>query len=172
MAEYGRLALDMGQVGTAAQLLERADDPGKPDWRILSARGTVNAKQGQYKEAIAYFERARALAPGQASVASNLAMAYAMDGHAAKAETLLRHAAEQPDADPRVKQNLALVLNLQGKSNETVKTDDAAPAAAVASADPDTWLVQVVSADAAANASRKSRTNLATGSNVRTQASP
>ena len=39
LSEYGRLALDQGQVSTAAQLLELADDPAKPDWRLLSARG-------------------------------------------------------------------------------------------------------------------------------------
>lgn len=114
LSEYGRLALDLGQDSVAAQLLERADDPAKPDWRVLSARGTVLAKQGQYKEAITFFERARALAPTQASVLNNLALAHAMDGEAAKAEGLLRQAEKTAD-DPRVQQNLALVLGLQGK---------------------------------------------------------
>lgn len=146
LSEYGRLALEMGQVGTAEKLLERADDPAKPDWRVLSARGTVLAKQGQYKEAINYFERARSLAPGQSSIVSNLAMAYTMDGHAAKGESLLRQAAEDPNADPRVKQNLALVMGLQGKSNEAGGSGEARTAAAALSADnPDTWIVKVSS---------------------------
>ncbi len=144
LSEYGRLALEMGQVGTADKLLERADDPAKPDWRILSARGTVQAKQGQYKEAINYFERARAMAPGQSSIVSNLAMAYTMDGHAAKGESLLRQAAEDPAADPRIKQNLALVIGLQGKSTEAQGSSEARTAAAALSADnPDTWIVKV-----------------------------
>ena len=42
LSEYGRLALDMGQTSTAGQLLERADDPTKPDWRVVSARGVVS----------------------------------------------------------------------------------------------------------------------------------
>ena len=118
LSEYGRLALDLGQVSTAKSLLERADDPAKPDWRVISARGTVLAKEGQYKEAIAYFERARALAPGQASVLNNLAMAHAMDGEAAKAETLLRQATDAEGSNARVRQNLALVLGAQGKHGE------------------------------------------------------
>ena len=115
LSEYGRLALEAGQVSTAGELLARADDPGKPDWKILSARGTVFAKQGRVKEAIDYFERARALAPQQASVLNNLAMAYTMDGQAAKGEELLRQAQSTGTADDRVKQNLALVMDLQSK---------------------------------------------------------
>jgi Flp pilus assembly protein TadD len=117
LSEYGRLALELGQDSLAARLLERADDPIHPDWRVLSARGTVLAKQGRHKEAIAFFERARALAPNQASVLNNLALALAMDGQAQKAEGLLREA-EQAGDDPRVRQNLALVLGLQSKYAE------------------------------------------------------
>ena len=115
LSEYGRLSLDMGQISTAGELLARADDPGKPDWKILSARGTVLAKQGRLKEAIELYEKARSLAPEQASLMNNLAMAYTMDGQAARGEALLRQAANSGSTDPRVKQNLALVLDLQGK---------------------------------------------------------
>jgi Flp pilus assembly protein TadD len=120
LSEYGRLALELGQVSTAGQLLARADDPAKPEWRVLSARGTVHAKQGRYKEAIEYYERARALAPDQASVLNNLGMAFTMNGEAARGEELLRQAAAMDAADPRVERNLALVRELQGKSAANV----------------------------------------------------
>jgi Flp pilus assembly protein TadD len=121
LSEYGRLALEQEQVPLAVQLLERADDPAKPDWRVLSARGAAMAKQGQYKAAIPFFERARALAPNQASVMSNLALAYAMDGQAQKAEPLLRQATVGDAGEPRVRQNLALILRLQGKTDEAMR---------------------------------------------------
>src|SRR4029079_9653302 len=54
-SEYGRLALELDQVGMAAQALSVADDPANPDWRIISARGTVFAKQGKYREAIPFY---------------------------------------------------------------------------------------------------------------------
>ncbi len=132
VSEYGRLALDLGHTGMASQLLERADDPTKPDWRVTSARGTVLAKQGQYKEAIPFFERAIEMAPSQSSVQNNLAMAYAMDGQADKAEELLKQAKAAGNTDPRVKQNLALVLNLQGKKAEAAEVSgEAQPVVAV-----------------------------------------
>jgi Flp pilus assembly protein TadD len=118
-SEYGRLALDLGQVALAERLLKQADDPTKPDWRVISAQGTALAKQGRHREAQPYFERALALSPNNPSVMNNLAMAYALDGQAAKAEALLRQAAALPDANPRVHQNLALVLGLQGKFDES-----------------------------------------------------
>jgi Flp pilus assembly protein TadD len=117
-SEYGRLALEAGQIPTAQKLLDAADDVTNPDWRVISARGTILAKQGKHKEAIALYERALQLAPDQTSILNNLALAHAMDGRADKAEPLLKRAAEVQGADPRVSQNLSLVLGLQGKHGE------------------------------------------------------
>jgi Flp pilus assembly protein TadD len=116
--EYGRLALEFDQISLAQKLLEHADDPARPDWRVISARGTVLAKQGNYGSAIPYYERALALAPDQPSLLNNLALAHAMEGHPDRAEPLLRRAAAADRADPRVSQNFALVLGLQGKYDE------------------------------------------------------
>lgn len=124
--EYGRLALELDQVSLASKLLEAADDPAKPDWRIISARGTVFSKQGQYKAAIPYYERALMLSPNKASVINNLAMAHAMSGDPKHAEELLRSVAADDAASPKVRQNLALVLGLQGRHDEAkaVATQD------------------------------------------------
>ena len=92
-SEYGRLALEFDQVSLAQKLLRAADDPANPDWKVISARGTVLAKQGRYRDAIAFYERALALAPDQASVLNNLALAHAMEGSPEKAEPLLKQAA-------------------------------------------------------------------------------
>ena len=117
--EYGRLALELGQVGTADKILAFADDATQPDWRIISARGTVLAKQGQYKAAIPFYERALQLSPDQPSVLNNLAMAQTMSGAPQQAEELLRKAENQPSAkNEKIRQNLALVLGLQGRYDE------------------------------------------------------
>ena len=117
-SEYGRLALEFDQLSVAQRLLEQADDPANPDWRVISARGTVLAKQGSYRDAIPFYERALALSPNQSSVLNNLAMAHAMEGNADQAEPLLKRASAAGGQDPRVGQNLALVLGLQGKYDE------------------------------------------------------
>jgi Flp pilus assembly protein TadD len=121
-AEYGRLALEFDQIGLAQKLLEQAEDPANPDWRIISARGTVLAKQGRYRDAIPLYERALTLVPEQPSVLSNLALAHAMEGEADKAEPLLRRAASADGQEGRITQNLALVLGLQGKYDEAKLT--------------------------------------------------
>lgn len=117
-SEYGRLALELDQVSLAEQLLAAADDPGKPDWRVISARGTVLAKQGKYSEAVPYYERALGLNHDQPSLLNNLALAHLMSGNAAKAEPLLRQALRQNGADDKVRQNLALVLGAEGRHEE------------------------------------------------------
>ena len=120
-ADYGRLALDLDQIGVAKKLLEVADDPTSPNWRIILARGTALAKEGSYREAISFYERANALNPGHPSVLNNLALAYTMSGEPERGETLLRQAASAGADNAKVRQNLALVLGLQGKYDEATQ---------------------------------------------------
>ena len=49
---------------------------------------------------------------------SNLGLSYALSHDLPRAESVLREAAASPRADARERQNLALVLALQGKFNE------------------------------------------------------
>jgi Flp pilus assembly protein TadD len=137
LGELGRLALEFDQLSLAQRALEAADVPDKPDWKVISARGTVLAKQGQHKAAIPFFERALALAPNQPSVLNNLAMANAMSGDAAKAEEILRTAAAKSDAPAKINQNLALVLGLQGKYEESKIAGSAGGSSQVASENTD-----------------------------------
>ena len=116
--EEGRLALDMGQRDLAEKLLTRANDPAHPDWRIVNALGTLEAQRSNRAGALGYFEKANALAPNQPNVLNNLALAYALGGDPAKAETLLRKAAASGGDVKKIRQNLALVLGIEGKTGE------------------------------------------------------
>ncbi len=138
-SEYGRLALELDQVSTAKPLLALADDPSKPDWRVISARGTVLAKEGNYKDAIPFYERALALSNSSPTVQNNLAMAYALNGEAERSEELLRQAANR-GGPAKVRQNLALVLGLQGKYDEATRVGTRDQG--VATANEDTALVR------------------------------
>jgi Flp pilus assembly protein TadD len=117
-AELGRLALDMNRLDIATQTLKTAEAQGIKDWKTLSAQGTLRAKRGQYAEAQQYFLAALQEQPDAVSVINNLALSYALDGKADKSEELLRKAVAGGQGDKRVRQNLAMVLGLQGKFEE------------------------------------------------------
>lgn len=116
--EYGRLALEFDQLAAAQHAIQVAEAVDNPDWRVVSAHGTLLAKQGQHKAAIPYFERALQLSPNQPSVLNNLAMATAMSGDPKSAEDILKRIPVNANAPAQVNQNLALVLGLQGKYDE------------------------------------------------------
>lgn len=125
-SEYGRLALDMGKVQMADQLLNRAlRAKGNPDWRLLSALGTIQAKRGDHKKAQSYYIAALKKQPGATSVYNNLALSYALDGKAGDAENLLKQAVNKGHNTQVVRQNLALVLGLQSKFDEAQKVAQA-----------------------------------------------
>ena len=120
-AELGRLALDMDRLDIAQQTLKVAEVQGVKDWKTLSAQGTLRAKQGRHAEAQQYYLAALEVQPDAVSVINNLALSYALDGKPNKAEELLRKAVASGTDDKRVRQNLALVLGLQGKFEEARK---------------------------------------------------
>jgi Flp pilus assembly protein TadD len=117
VGERGLLALELGQVDKAVDLLARSQNPGKPDWRMQSAYGAALSAAGRQKEAQAEFSKALAAAPGQPSILNNLALSYALEGRHEDAEKTLRQASAQ-SADPQARQNLALLLGLKGKTGE------------------------------------------------------
>src|SRR5690606_38000759 len=73
---------------------------------------------GQSANARQLYRRALELAPGEPTVLSNLGMSYVLEGDLKAAETYMRQAAQAPAADSRVRQNLALVVGLQGRFQE------------------------------------------------------
>jgi Flp pilus assembly protein TadD len=115
---FGRALADDGHYTEAVDVLDRAQAPGQPDWRILSAQGAALDQMGRHEEAQRYYGTALRLAPDEPSVLSNLGLSYALSKDLVRAETTLRRAADQPNVDPRVRKNLALVVGLQGRWSE------------------------------------------------------
>ncbi len=118
LGAYGRALSDVGRLKEAADVLSRAHVPEKPDWRVLSAQGAVADQLGDQPMAQRFYEEALKIVPGEPSVLSNLGLSYALAKRLPEAEQALRQASDHPRADARVRQNLALVLGLQGKFNE------------------------------------------------------
>jgi Flp pilus assembly protein TadD len=118
LAGYGRALADNGNFQQAFEVLGRAHSPEDPDWRILSAQGAALDQLGQGEEARQYYASALRIVPDEPSVLSNLGLSYVLSKDLAKAEETLRRADGRPDADPRVRQNLALVIGLRGHMAE------------------------------------------------------
>jgi Flp pilus assembly protein TadD len=118
LGAYGRALADAGNLQQALDVLNRAHTPDRPDWRILSVQGAVLDQMGQHEEAQRYYTTALRIAPEEPSVLSNLGLSYALSKDLTKAEATLRRAVAAPRVDPRVRQNLAFVLGLQGRFAE------------------------------------------------------
>jgi Flp pilus assembly protein TadD len=118
LGEYGRALAEAGDYSQALDVLGRAHSPDQPDWRILSAQGAVLDQLGRHEEAQRYYLTALKIVPDEPSVLSNLGLSYALSKDLANAETTLHRAAAHQPVDPRVRQNLALVVGLQGRFAE------------------------------------------------------
>jgi Flp pilus assembly protein TadD len=118
LGAYGRALADVGQFTQALQVLSKAHTPDQPDWRVLNAQGAVHDQLGNNAEARRYYETALRIVPDEPAVLSNLGLSYALSKDLARAEEVLRRA-DGPNANAKVRQNLGLVLALQGKFEES-----------------------------------------------------
>jgi Flp pilus assembly protein TadD len=117
---YGKELVAAGKGAQAAGILQEAIAKGSSDWKTYSALGSAFDQQGKYAEARTNYEQALKLSPNQITVLNNLGMSYALEGDLAKAESTLKSASELPagKTEPRLRQNLALVIGLQGRFDE------------------------------------------------------
>lgn len=117
---YGKRLITNGQTKEAISILKQAESRGERDWRLYSALGSALDQTGQHRQARAYYQRALQVNPTEVKIQNNLAMSYTLEGKFANAEKILRAASNTPKgrALPRIRQNLALVVGLQGRFNE------------------------------------------------------
>ena len=110
LGAYGRALAEAGNYDQALEVLDRAHTPDQPDWHILSVQGAVLDQMGRHADAQRHYLTALKIAPDEPSVLSNLGRSYALSKNLREAEATLRRAAARPPVDPRVRQNLALVV--------------------------------------------------------------
>jgi Flp pilus assembly protein TadD len=126
LAGWGRALADNGNFQQAFDVLTRAHSPENPDWRILSVQGTALDQLGRHDEARRYYASALKIVPGEPAVLSNLGISYMLSKELPKAEEALRQAMASPNAGSKVRQNLGLVVGLQGRfaeAEQIVKAD-------------------------------------------------
>jgi len=121
LGAYGRALADAGEYAEALDALERAHTPDNPDWRILNAQGAVLDQMGRHGEAQRHYSAALKIVPNEPSVLSNLGLSYMLEKNLKRAEYTLRKAVAQGNASPKVRQNLALVVGLEGRYAEAEK---------------------------------------------------
>jgi len=120
---YGRKLVAAGKADKAIPILESAERNGDQDWRVMSALGAAYDQTGLYTKAREQYAMALKADPQNLVVMNNMAMSYALEGNLKQAEAELRAADALPRSktEPRIRQNLALVVGLQGRFDEATK---------------------------------------------------
>ncbi len=119
-AYYGKQLVRSGQSARAIPVLQNVVKSGKADWKTYSALGSAHDQGGRYVQARQYYETALKSRPGEASIMNNIGMSHLLEGNLPQAEAILKKADAQPNSrrQPRVRQNLALAVGLQGRFDE------------------------------------------------------
>ena len=120
LAAYGKALAGAGQLSKALKVVRRAQADDQPDWKLYSAEGAIHDQLGRPKEARASYKRALEIQPNEPSVLSNLGMSHLLTGDLKTSERYLRNALERKAAST-TRQNLALVVGLQGRFEEAEK---------------------------------------------------
>ncbi len=130
-ATYGKALVRQNRGAEAIAVLTGPALQSSQDASIYSALGSAYDQTGAFNEARASYRHALMLKPGDTATLNNSAMSYMLHGDPAQAEALLRQAlAAKQSADPRIRQNLALAIGLQGRFDEAreVASKDLPPA--------------------------------------------
>ncbi|MHA7774841.1 tetratricopeptide repeat protein [Roseibium sp. M-1] len=122
---YGKVLAMNGRFEEALNVLQRAQRPDTPDWRLMSAEAAIYDQTGDHLKARSLYKQALLIAPDDPSLLNNLGLSYLLSNELPDAEYTLRKAASLPGADSRVRQNLALVLGIQGKYDEAIQVAQA-----------------------------------------------
>ena len=118
LLESARDRIGQNQGFYAIDPAQRAEALQPHDWRPVSLLAVALEQSERDSEALVAHKKALALAPDNPATLSNLGMYYATHGDKTQAEALLRRAAAAPGAGAQERQNLALVLGLEGRFDE------------------------------------------------------
>ena len=121
MAEYAAALIASERSQDAVTVLSEGLAITPSYGRLWSLKGAALDQQERYAEARQHYDRALRITPNDPNVMANIGLSHALSGDVATAEGWLRRAAAMPTASDSVRQNLMLVLQLQGKTGEADK---------------------------------------------------
>jgi Flp pilus assembly protein TadD len=107
------------QNEAALQATQKAISLNPRDARLQNSLGVIYDRLEAAPLAATAYQAALALAPNDSVVLSNYGISLAMAGDLPRAEAMLRQAVQNPIAPPQARQNLALVVGLQGRFAES-----------------------------------------------------
>jgi Flp pilus assembly protein TadD len=104
------------------------------DRTALNDLGVALDLQAKHEAAQAVYAKLLSLNPNDQTASVNMALSLSLSGQANRSVTILRGPGSQPDAAPRVRQDLAVALVLSGNTGEAEKLllTDLSPADAAA----------------------------------------
>lgn len=114
---YAKALTAAGRFSQALTVADDAIDPASPDWNALLVKGAILDQNGKNAEARALYTQALLIAPNEASLEANMGLSFAMTNDLGKAEQHLRRAVAMRSSS-QIRQNLALVIGLQGRFEE------------------------------------------------------
>lgn len=121
LLEAARAQIARGQGFYAIEPARHAAVLAPKDWRPQTLLGVAYEQAQRDDEAAAAHRQAITLAPNEAAPNANYAMHLAASGDLPGAEAALRRATAMPGATIQIRQNLALVIGLQGRLGEAEK---------------------------------------------------
>lgn len=118
LLELARVYLTLSQGFYAIEPAQKARSLAPRDWRAPGLLAIAFEQAQRDDEALRAHREAIAIAPDNPAPLTNLGMFLAGRGQIEEAERILQQASALPGADARTRQNLALVLGLQGRLGE------------------------------------------------------
>lgn len=115
---YAKALAASGRFDQGLTVIDDTIDPASPDWNGLSVKGAILDQMGRNQEARQLYNQALVIAPDEAGIYANLGLSYAMTNNLDEAEQTLRKAVKMRNATSQIRQNLALVVGLQGRFEE------------------------------------------------------
>ena len=125
MRGLGNAQLQIGDAPAAISTLQAAGSI-KPDWRVQNSLDVAYDLSGDFAQAQAAYRQGLQMAPGNLQLTGNLGLSLALSGNFDESLPMLEKAASDPQATPRIRQNLALAYGLAGndqKAAEIAKID-------------------------------------------------
>jgi len=118
---YAKALSAAGRFDQALNVVDDAIDPAQPNWNALLVKGAILDQSGRNDEARTIYTQALLSAPNEAALEANMGLSFAMSNDLGQAEAHLRKAVTMQHATSQIRQNLALVVGLQGRFDEARK---------------------------------------------------